>query len=73
MGFGIGRKHCGKRRNCSSHAISPFSTAFLKNLVLQTRENKGLLGEGLKKYKNYLGYYLSQTSPCFYMSAVEVF
>ena len=27
-----GRKHCGKRRNCSSRAISPFSTVFSKGL-----------------------------------------
>ena len=28
----MGRKHCGKRRNCSSQAISPFSTVFSKGL-----------------------------------------
>ena len=27
-----GRKHCGKRRNCSLRAISPFSTVFSKDL-----------------------------------------
>ena len=27
-----GRKHCGKRRNCSSQAISPFPTVFSKDL-----------------------------------------
>ena len=27
-----GRKHCGKRRNCSLRAISPFPTVFLKGL-----------------------------------------
>ena len=26
----MGRKHCGKRRNCSSRAISPFPTVFQK-------------------------------------------
>ena len=26
------RKHCGKRRNCSSRAISPFPTVFSKGL-----------------------------------------
>ena len=26
----MGRKHCGKRRNCSSRAISPFPTVFSK-------------------------------------------
>ena len=28
----MGRKHCGKRRNCSLRAISPFPTAFSKGL-----------------------------------------
>ena len=27
-----GRKHCGKRRNCSLRAISPFPTVFSKDL-----------------------------------------
>ena len=27
-----GRKHCGKRRNCSLRAISPFPTVFTKGL-----------------------------------------
>ena len=33
----IGRKHCGKRRNCSLRS----------RLVLQTRKNRGLFGEEL--------------------------
>ena len=28
----MGRKHCGKRRNCSLRAISPFTTVFSKGL-----------------------------------------
>ena len=28
----MGRKHCGKRRNCSLRAISPFPTVFSKSL-----------------------------------------
>ena len=28
----MGRKHCGKRRNCSLRAISPFRTVFSKDL-----------------------------------------
>ena len=28
----MGRKHCGKRRNCSLRAISPFPTVFSKDL-----------------------------------------
>ena len=27
------RKHCGKRRNCSSQTISPFATEFSKDLL----------------------------------------
>ena len=42
-----GRKRCGKRRNCSLRAISPFPIVFPKRLVLQTRKNQGLLGKGL--------------------------
>ena len=42
----MGRKHCGKRRNCSLQAISPFPTVFSK-VILQTRKNQGLLGKGL--------------------------
>ena len=29
----MGRKHCGKRRNCSLQAISPFPTVFSKGLI----------------------------------------
>ena len=28
----MGRKHCGKRKNCSLRAISPFRTVFSKGL-----------------------------------------
>ena len=31
-GIQMGRKHCGKRRNCSLRAIFPFSTVFSKGL-----------------------------------------
>ena len=34
-----GRKHCGKRRNCSLRAISPFPTVF----------SKGLFSRGIKR------------------------
>ena len=43
----MGRKHCGKRTNCSLRAISLFPTVFSKKLVLQTRKNQGLFGKGL--------------------------
>ena len=42
-----GRKHCGKRRNCSLRAISPFPTVF-KRLVSQGRQKVSLCGNGLK-------------------------
>ena len=29
----MGRKHCGKRRNCLLRAISPFPTVFSKGLI----------------------------------------
>ena len=31
-----GRKYCGKRRNCSLRAISPFPTVFSKDLYVKT-------------------------------------
>ena len=55
----MGRKHCGKRRNCSLRAISPFPHSVFKRLVLQTRKNQGLFGKGLnyiepqKKRRNF--------------------
>ena len=48
----MGRKHCGKRRNCSSRAISPFPTVFFNRLVLHTRKNQGLFGKGLNGSQN---------------------
>ena len=42
-----GRKHCGKRRNCSWRAISPFPTVFFKRLVSQGRQSVLLCGNGL--------------------------
>ena len=44
-----GRKHCGKRINCSLQAIYPFPSVF-ERLVLQTRKNQGLFGKGLRKW-----------------------
>ena len=37
----MGRKHCGKRRNCSLRAISPFSTVLSKGLF--PRLSKGVI------------------------------
>ena len=42
----MGIKHCGKRRNCSLRAISPFPCVF-KRLLLQTRKKLSLFGKGL--------------------------
>ena len=44
----MGRKHCGKRRNCSLRAISPFPTVVLKDFLLKTRKKtRACLGKGL--------------------------
>ena len=32
MSYQTGRKHCGKMRNCSLRAISPFPTVFSKGM-----------------------------------------
>ena len=45
--FKTGRKHCGKRRNCSLRAISPFPTVFSKDLYWRHVKNQGLFGKGL--------------------------
>ena len=42
-----GWKHCGKRRNGSLQAISPFPTVVSKDFVLQTRKNQGLFRKKL--------------------------
>ena len=42
------KEHCGKRRNCSWRAISPFPTAFSKDLHCKQVKNKGLFGKGLR-------------------------
>ena len=43
----MGRKHCGKRRNCSLRAISPFPTVFSKGLFPRGRQKASLCGNGL--------------------------
>ena len=43
----MGRKHYGKRRNCSLRAIFPFPSVFIRP-VLQTRKNPGLVWERVK-------------------------
>ena len=46
-----GRKHCGKRRNCSLRAISPFSTVFSKGLF-QGASKGVIVWEWVKSYLN---------------------
>ena len=41
-----GRKHCGKRRNCSLRAISPFPTVFSKDLYCRHVKTRACLGKG---------------------------
>ena len=36
----MGRKHCGKRRNCSLRAISPFPAVFSKDFYCDTQKPK---------------------------------
>ena len=47
--FQTSRKHCGKRRNCSLRAISPFPTLFSKDLYCRHVNARVLFGKGLKK------------------------
>ena len=44
----ICRKHCGKRRNCSLRAISPFPSVFSKDLYCRQVKAKAFFGKGLK-------------------------
>ena len=43
----MGRKHCGKRRNCSLGAIYPFPTVFSKDLYCSVF--KRLVSKGASK------------------------
>ena len=45
----MGRKHCGKRRNCSLRPISPFPTVFSKDLYWKHVKSRACLGKGYKK------------------------
>ena len=40
-----GRKHCGKRRNCSLRAISPFHSVFSKDLYCRHVKTMACLGK----------------------------
>ena len=52
----MGRKHWGKRRNCSSRAISPFHTVFSKDLYHRHVKTMAYLRKG-KKISFLLVYY----------------
>ena len=42
----MGRKHCGKKRNCSLRAISPSPTMFSKELYYRHVKTRACLGKG---------------------------
>ena len=43
----MGRKHCGKRKNCSLRAIYPFPKVFSKGLCWRHVKTRACLGKGL--------------------------
>ena len=47
----MGRKHCGKRRNCLLRAISPFPTVFSKGLFPSGVKRCYCVGMGLDEIK----------------------
>ena len=46
----MGRKHCGKRRNCLLQGISPFLTVFSEVFYYRHIKNQGLFGKGFTLY-----------------------
>ena len=42
----MGRKPCGKRRNCLSQALSPFPSVFSKDLYCRQVKIRACLGKG---------------------------
>ena len=52
---GTGRKHCGKRRNCSLQAISPFPTVFSKDLYCRHVKTRACFWKGLTLPETSLG------------------
>ena len=56
-----GRKHCGKRRNCSLRLISPFPSVFSKTCF--PGASKGVVWEWVNLFPN---------KPLFFMSAVKL-
>ena len=58
----MGRKHCGKRRNCSLRAISPFPTVFSKDLYSRHVKTRACLGKGKKVHFGSRKYVYSTSS-----------
>ena len=77
--FRMCRKHCGNKRKCWFPAFSLFPTMFSHGFkCFQSRCKSALCGKELKKKKtnpDFIGSYLtlSQTSPGFYVSALQDF
>ena len=63
----MGRKHCGKRRNCSLRAIPSFPIVFLKGLVSHRRQKASLCGNGLN-----VRYHLKISSETCLLSEVAI-
>ena len=47
----MGRKHCGKGRNCSLGAISPFPTVFSKDLNCGHIKTRACMGKRLSGFQ----------------------
>ena len=61
-----GGKHCGKRRNCSYRAISPFPTVFSKDLPCISIKTQACLRKG-KSFFHLKSFTENQTPAAKYM------
>ena len=71
-----GRKHCGKRRNCSLQAISPFPTVFSKDLYCMHIDIRAWLGKGEKhfgKWGKCFPHFPTMFSKVYFLWVVEKF
>ena len=48
----MGRKHCGKRRNCSLRVISSFPALFSKDFYCRHVKTRACFGNRLRAYSN---------------------
>ena len=46
--YGMGEKHCGKRRKCWSPAFSPFPTMFSKDFFHRSDKSRDCVVKGLR-------------------------